>query len=391
MAVERQANCFLLLYALACAGGAVAYVPFLTILLPVKVSALAGQGSDASWMAYMAFAGAVVASLGGIGFGYLSDVTKDRRRLTGLGLVLSSGMLLIVSQANSLIGLLVVVVAWQICLNLMLAPLTAWAADSIPNDRRGLLGGVLAFAPAMGALVGVLITLSSSVTPNGRLVMVVLIVFACIVPVLIVGAPQGVQDKEEGEPVGPASAPLSAARAMWIARLVIQVAQVSLFSFLFFWFRSIDPTASDRQTASIFGAIQIVSAPLALMIGRWADRNRTPHIALVACALLASVALIIMALAKVLPIAIAAYGLFGFATSVFLALHSAQTLTVLPRPDRRGRDLGLFNLTNTMPSLIMPWFTLALVPNFGFSGLFLLLSLLTFGASLVLGGLGRRL
>ena len=37
----RQSRRFLALYALAAAGGAVAYVPFLTILLPVQVQALA--------------------------------------------------------------------------------------------------------------------------------------------------------------------------------------------------------------------------------------------------------------------------------------------------------------------------------------------------------------
>ncbi|MFK9227165.1 hypothetical protein ACJEJD_24835, partial [Escherichia coli] len=59
-------------------------------------------------------------------------------------------------------------------------------------------------------------------------------------------------------------------------------------------------------------------------------------------------------------------------------------LRVLPRSDRRGRDLGLFNLTNTVPSLIMPWLTLALVPHFGFSGLFLFLSGLALLAGMLL-------
>jgi MFS family permease len=390
MTADRQTNRFLFLYALACAGGAVAYVPFLSILLPVKVSALAGQGSDATWIAYMAFAGAVVASLGGIGFGYLSDITLNRRGWTGLGLILSSAMLLAVSQADGLISLLALVVGWQICLNLMLAPLTAWAADCIPDAKRGLLGGLLAFAPAMGALAGALITSSSSVSPDGRLGLVVLIVIACVLPVLIVGGPQPVKEKEVREPAEAALGTLSATQAMWISRLFVQVAQAALFSFLFFWLRSIESTVNDWQTASVFGAIPIGSVPLALMVGRWADRNRSPRIALIGCALLASLALIAMALAKVLPLAIAAYGLFGFATSVFLALHSAHTLTVLPRADRRARDLGLFNLTNTLPSLIMPWLTLALVPQFGFSGLFVLLSLLALSAGLVLGAVGRR-
>jgi MFS-type transporter involved in bile tolerance (Atg22 family) len=88
--------------------------------------------------------------------------------------------------------------------------------------------------------------------------------------------------------------------------------------------------------------------------------------------------------------ATAAYVLFALATTIFLSLHSAQTLRVLPRPDRRGRDLGFFNLTNTAPSLIMPWLSITMVPVFGYSGLFLLLAMLALGASVILLLVARR-
>ena len=178
---------------------------------------------------------------------------------------------------------------------------------------------------------------------------------------------------------------------MWLARLAVQIAEAALFSYLYFWFRSIDPAMSDNRTARVFSIILLLSAPIALLVGRWADRRDRPLLPLVACAAISAVGLVGMAVARTLPAAIGTYALFGFATSVFLALHSAQTLRVLPRPDRRGRDLGLFNLTNTVPSLIMPWFTLALVPYFGFSGLFILFAVLAIVASLLLAPFDRRL
>lgn len=397
MAAARQTNRFLFLYSLACAGGAVAYVPLLSILLPVKISALAGQGADAAWLAYMAFAGAVVASLGNIGFGYLSDVTGNRRGWTWLGLILSSVMLLAVGRASSLMGLVVVVVAWQLCLNIMLAPLAAWAADCVPESQMGLLGGLMAFSPAIGALAGAFVTLSGLASPDGRLMLVVMIVALCVLPLLIAGAPASMADRpvppERLVPIKAAVTGFNASRAlwgMWIARLIVQVAQVSLFSYLFFWLRSIDSAVGDAQAARIFGVIQLFSAPLALMVGRWADSSRRPMAPLVVCVLMASLGLMGMAMSRTLAVAIAAYGLFGFATSIFLALHSAQTLRVLPRPARRGRDLGLFNLTNTVPSMVMPGFTLALLPHFGFSGLFWFLSLLAIAGGLLLGWGGHR-
>ena len=94
--------------------------------------------------------------------------------------------------------------------------------------------------------------------------------------------------------------------------------------------------------------------------------------------------LLVMAFAPHLPLAIAGYVLFGLASSVFLALHSSQTLRVLPAPQTRGRDLGVFNLTNTVPSLLMPGLTLTLVPVYGFDALFLVLAGLAAVACLLL-------
>ena len=50
--------------------------------------------------------------------------------------------------------------------------------------------------------------------------------------------------------------------------------------------------------------------------------------------------------------------------------------------------MGFFNLTNTVPSLIMPSIALAMIPLFGFRALFLLLAALVGIAGLLLA-LGR--
>ena len=390
---------FLLLYALAWAGGSAAYIPFLTILLPVRVTAIAGSGQDVVWLSTIAFFGAIAASIGHIGFGYLSDVTRNRRGWIGLGLILSCGLLLAVRQTTSLTHLVVLVLIWQLGLNMMLAPLAAWAADCVPNSQKGLLGGLLAFAPGIGALVGACVTIPGLATPDGRLGLVALVVAGCVLPLLILGAPR--TDNPPGlQPPSPAPAPgragdgpldrKGAALRMWLARLLVQVAEAALFSFLYVWFRGIDPAISDNLTARLFSVVLVLSAPITLLTGRWADRHRRPLTPLIICTLVAPVGLVCMALSHTLAQAIASYAVFGFSTSIFLALHSAQTLRTLPNSNRRGRDLGLFNLTNTMPSLIMPWFTLALVPYFGFSGLFLLFAALAVLAALLLAAFGRE-
>lgn len=385
----RQSERFLLLYALAWAGGSVAYVPFLTILLPVRVAALAGEAAGVNWLAYIAFAGAIAASAAFIGFGYLSDVTRRRKEWVWLGLVLSCALLALFREAETLPALIAIIVAWQLALNMMLAPLAAWAGDCVPDKQMGSLGGLLAFAPGLGALAGAFVTLPGLASADMRLVLVGILVTLCVVPVLLVTPPVKLPERPSGDAAAPeASDPKpvnrGAMRRMWLARLAVQIAEAALFSYLYFWFRSIDPDMGDNQTARVFSVVLILSAPLALWAGRRADRTSRPFTPIVACALLSSAGLVGMALAPGLAVAIATYAVFGLASSIFLALHSGQTLRVLPRSDRRGRDLGLFNLTNTVPSLIMPWLTMAIVPLAGYPALFLLLACLAALAGLAL-------
>ncbi len=155
---KRQSTRFMVLYALAVAGGAIAYVPLLTILLPVMVEAVAGDAS-VTWLAVIAFAGAVASSLANIAFGWLSDRTGHRRGWIFAGLSGSSLLLIAIGQVVANLPLLVVtLVAWQVFLNMMLGPLAAWGGDLVPDHQKGTLGGLLALAPALGALSGTLVT-----------------------------------------------------------------------------------------------------------------------------------------------------------------------------------------------------------------------------------------
>ena len=380
-----------MLFALAWAGASIAYVPFLTLLLPVRVSTLAGPVLGVTWTAYIAFGGAVAASVGHIGFGYLSDITNNRRGWIWAGLIISGSLLVAIPLATDLTGLVSLIVLWQLSLNMMLAPLAAWAGDCVPNSRKGLLGGLMAFAPGIGAITGTAVTIPGVALPDTRLLVISATVAVFILPILIFERRRFSPEEPPERPIHNTSTPThqttrwgSAIQRMWLSRLALQIAEAALFAYLYFWFRSIDPVMNDNRTASVFSIILIISAPLALIAGRWSDKRGRPLPPLIICAVVSAFGLLCMGLAPNLLFAIGAYAVFGFASSVFLAIHSAQTLRVLPRPDRRGRDLGIFNLTNTLPSVIMPWIVLSLVPHFGFSSLFFLLAILAVGSGLIL-------
>ncbi len=393
-APDQQSARFMYLYALAVSGGAVAYIPFLTILLPMRATGLAAD-SALNMLAIAAFAGAISASLANIGFGWASDVTRARRPWIWAGLFLSSSLLIAMPFASDSAMLITMIIMWQIGLNMMLAPLAAWAGDSIPDSQKGLLGGLLALAPALGALSGAIVTLQGFAPFENRESLVAILVMLMVGPVLLFGKPvampQLMQRTIDADPMDDRMvATRRAAIRMWLARLLVQIAEASLFAFLLLWFRSLDPDFGENDAASIFALVLGLAVFLALAVGRWSDRANQPIIALVWGSAIAAVGLLVMSFAPNLLFAIAGYVAFGLASSVFLALHTSQTLRVLPRPHTRGRDLGIFNLTNTVPSLIMPWLTLALVPTYGFDALFLLLAGLATIASVLLLTMPRQ-
>jgi len=387
--VTRQSSAFLVLYALAWAGGAVAYVPFLTILLPVRVAAMAGA-ERVEWVAYITFFGAIAASIGGLLFGWLSDRTRVRRPWIIAGLVGSIALMLCVPLASDPLQLLLLIIVWQLALNMMLGPLSAWAADHVPPPQLGLLGGLLALSPALGSAAGAVVTIPGLATPDERLALVGLLVSACVLPALIFARPlDSAASKSESPDAGTGTG--AAARAMWLARFLVQICEATLFAYLYFYFRSVDPQRDAGSIARLFSIVICTAVPAALLIGRWSDRLGRPIAPLIATAVTLAIALGLLALASTPAEATAAYVLFGFATTIFLSLHSAQTLRVLGRAERRGLDLGVFNLTNTAPSLIMPWLTVAIVPEFGFSRLFAVLAALALTAALILVIAARRL
>jgi len=388
---ERQPRWFLVLFALAAAGGAVAYVPLLTVLLPQQIVTLQG-GEDVAALAQVSFLGAVMASLANIAVGALSDRSTVRRPWIIAGLIASNMALIAIGRADSIAELVLLIMAWQVALNLMLAPLMAWAGDCFPDSQKGVLGGALALAPALGAVAGSVVTFAGLVPPDARLGLVALLVTALVLPAVVLGG--GRVRGELMQPVVPTGDPLRlrdrVVVRMWIARLLVQVAEGGMFAFLLYWLRSLAPDYPENGAANIFSMVLVCAVPLSLLLGRWSDRHARPILPLVACALLCTAGMLVMAAAGTLEMAVAGYVLFGLAAAIFLALHSGQTLRVLPAPQHRGRDLGLFNLTNTVPGMVMPWLTVLLVPSFGYSALFVLFAALSLMSAALLTAVMRR-
>ena len=370
---------FLFLFALANAGGFIAYVPLLTLVFPVKIEALAGA-ARVEWLGAATLVGATAASIGNLAFGWASDFVGTRRGWAALGLMLTLATYALFYLATSWIDILLAVIAYQLALNMMIAPLAAWAADVVPDKDKGLLGGLLAAGPAAGAVAGVLVTFPAVATEAFQLILICILIAILAGPLIALGAPEKRGSPHDATP--------QSVRAyfdfglLWAARLLVQIAGATLFTFLLYFFQSHPVPSSQFQIAILSAATLLVAFPATLVLGRISDRIGPRKPFLFATVVTAALGLLIMAWQEQLALAMIGYAVFGCATASFLALHSAFSMQLLPSPGRHGRDLGVLNLTNTLPNLIAPALAIWLVPGRGFAPLLTLLAVLMMVAGL---------
>lgn len=381
---------FLLLYALAHAGGVMAYLPLLSLLLPLKVEAIAGPGR-VGLLALTAVAGAIAASVANIVFGALSDrsyaAAGTRRRWIAGGMAATCASFGAIHAANSGAAIVVAVVAFQVALNMMLAPLLAVMADEIPDGQKGTAAGMLSFAVPLGSIAGAALTALPLLGEGVRLAVLGGVVTAMIAPLLLVLGRVGPRRPED-----PAPRQVRAARRIdlafiWLSRLLVQTAAGVLVMYLLFYFERVAPAAAPLALASRVGQLSgvafLLAVPLALVAGRASDALRARKPFLVAAAAGAAGGLAMMAAAHSWPPAMLGYVLFACGSAVFFGLQSAYAMQILPSPLRRGRDLGMLNLSNTLPGILGPALTWALASDAGFAPLLWTLAAMTLAGGLL--------
>ena len=113
----RRSNLFILGYGAAQAGAYIAFIPLLTLLLPARADALAGEAREVL-LGQAAMIGGLTATAANFAFGILSDRPGrwGRRRpwmLLGAGAVVVA--LALIAGASSPAALLVAVVLFQVC------------------------------------------------------------------------------------------------------------------------------------------------------------------------------------------------------------------------------------------------------------------------------------
>lgn len=392
-ALPRRSTVFLALYALASAGGVIAYLPLLSLLLPLRIEAVMGD-ARIGYAAIVAIVGAVVASGANILFGWASDRSvargRGRRGWVAFGIAALALAYPLVAMAATPAAILLAVIGVQLAANALLAPLLAIMADEIPDAQKGVASGLLAVGPPLGSAFSALLIAAPGLNEVSRIAVVPLGVALCVGPFLMT---RGVRVKAT---VTAATRPLDRRdlAVAWIARLLVQLSGSVLTLYLLYYFQSLATGAARGGVAGQVGVLMtlayVLSLPAAIAIGRLSDRTGRRKAALVGAATVAAAGLATMAIAPGALVGAVGYTLYAIGSAVFLALHSGFAMLLLPNPRHRGRDLGIINLTNTAPSLIGPALAWSLATPDDFTHALLALSLLTLaGGGAILAVRGR--
>lgn len=385
---------FLLRNALANAGGMIAFMPLLSLLLPIKVEAIAGD-DRMSVLTAAVLVGALAASGSNLLFGWLSDKAVDRgigrRPCVAFGLALTVLSYALVALAGTPLTVVLSIGFFQFAVNALLAPMFAIMADEIPDSHKRTAGGLLALGPPFGATMSILVTL----WPIGealRLAIVTAGVVVCIAPLMLSRAMPVPE-----EPAAPMMAQTLRGDMIiaWTSRFLAQVAGAIMAVYLVYYFQSITPETPRETVAGMVAPLLLLSNLLPVMLsvplGRWSDRIGRGKPFLLVAAFVGALGLVGMAMAQTWTQAAIAFAVHSCGWSIFLALHGGFAMQLLPNPRRRGRDLGLLNLTNTLPQLVGPGLTWLLATPQDFDAALLTAAALTAcGALTILAVRGRR-
>ena len=363
-------------YALAAFGAHVSYAPLLSLLLPRRIVTLAPDRA-AAITSLVILLGAVTASLAHIGAGRISDGWRrrhgNRRVPIALGLVATMLALVALGFARNAIALGAGLVAFQVALNLMFAPIGAVLVDHFADHAKGRVAALINLAMPLAALGTGMVALLFPHDGAAAFVAVAVLVGFSVLPLLIFWP---------FAPVAPLVPPTSAAsvapghpvdRAAWadwarvgLARLLMQGGAGFVMTY-FYLFLVSHPAragiAAGQSVDPVYGRLVVATTVAVLIVtvvaGHWSDRRGRRRAPMIAAALCAATALVLLLSGSGWAL-LTGYGLFQVGLIAYLALDTALVAQLLSHSSRPGEMLGYLNLTNTLPSVLVPALVLAL-------------------------------
>jgi MFS family permease len=388
---------FIALYALAYTALWLALLTPVIVTLALKIRALA-PGQAVQNISLVFGVGAFFALISNPVFGALSDRTASplgRRRpwLIG-GALFGLAALALIAAAQNLTTVLVGWCAAQLGFNAVLAALVAVLPDQVPTEQRGTVAGILGVCMPIGQVAGTYLVqaLPGNVwlplLAPGVIGVTAILLFAVVL-----------QDKPASD------TPRASARQIldtylidprrhpdfawaWISRVFFVTGTVTLQTFQPLFLIDQLHLATEAIPALIFRSMLVQAGTLVLAsvaAGRLSDRlARRKAIVFIGAALF-GVGLWIIAVADSYGTFLSGVAVAGIGHGIYVGVDLALFTDVLPDQQHdAAKDLGLVNVTNTLPQILAPGVAPAILAISGgdYSLLFILAGLVALCGSL---------
>ncbi|MBA4090850.1 MAG: MFS transporter [Sphingobium sp.] len=359
---------FVAIYVLAQFGIWVALLTPVVMTLALRVGEIASEAEKGRWLGIILAIGGFVALVATPICGALSDRTRSRlgRRRPWLlgGLVVAGAGLLLLGLAPNL---LLLGLGWIICqagFNAMQAGCLPILPDIIPVRWQGRVAGMLGMTSTMGSFAGSWIT---QYTQGSSLLMflapfAITIVSIIILCLILPDRPAASSDDRRLGPIAmlrAIGAPFRDWDFSWAfgSRFLIMMAWSFLLTYqLFFLTDQLSLAKADATQVMVKSMAIIATATIAIslvggFITDWTGR-RKPLVFLAAA--LEAAGFLTIALAPSVPQFLVGVAMAGIGKGLYFAVDLALLAAILPRPEDSAKDMGVFQIANSLPQSLAP-------------------------------------
>ncbi|GAA1832854.1 MFS transporter [Luedemannella flava] len=343
------------------------------VLLPEQLAGIAPGGKETA-LAWVTGLGALAAVVVNPLAGALSDRTTGRfgRRhpWTLFGGLFGALGLVLLTLPRTVAGVAVGWIFVQVCLNAMLASLTAAVPDRVPVTQRGAVSGWIGIPQVLGVVLGtILVTVVVSGVTAGYLAA------AIAVAVLTLPFPLFTAD----DPLARDERPPFSPRTFWISprrhpdfawafgtRFLVQLGN-ALGTLYLLYFLTDAVGLADPDTGLLILILVYTGGLMAttVLAGRRSDRSGRRRSYVVTSGVVMTVAAVLLAVAPTWPVAVVAAAVLGGGYGIYLAVDAALITQVLPTATGRAKDLGIINIANSAPQVLAPALAGPIVTSLG--------------------------
>lgn len=334
------------------------------VLIPIQVQMIDPTGQNSS-LGLIVGIGAIASMLGAPIAGALTD--RTRSRLGGrapwmiVGALATFALAIVLGFSTSIASMVVVMIAMQFTTALILTPVSAYVPDRVPAAKRGLFSAAYGAAQLIGGVIGQTIgaSFSSSILIGyaiaGGILAALVVLFALTNIRSNVGEPRATVTLRSILStfwVNPIAHPNFA--WAFFGRFLLFTGYFPLQTFLLYLLQDYVGLGENAVAAVPTLGLATLAGTLAgsVLGGLIAQRIRRTKPVIYAASVLIILGLIAVLIAPSLEAMFVYSALSGFGIGAYISVDFILITMVLPSSQDAGKDLGIINITTTLPQTI---------------------------------------